>query len=130
MSTSPLQGPIADTVKTELYGTLYDVTFVKVSETYDPQKGQTTTTTTDYTCRGFIGEFGKNVVSDGLAKQTDAKFVILQETLTDNNGNKIEPSGEDQIKHDSTTYSVIQESGSFGIQQDPASATWEIQARA
>jgi hypothetical protein len=129
VSTSPLEGPIADKITSGLRDTLYDVTFVQVSESYDPATGTTTTTRTDFTCRGFRDEFGKGVVSDGLAKQTDTKFVLLQQTLTDSNDNQIEPDGDDEIKHDGTTYSIINSDTDFGVQQDPAGATWEIQCR-
>jgi hypothetical protein len=129
MSTSPLKGDIADQVTDGLLDVMYDVTFVEVSESYDPSTGETTSTTTEHTCQGFRDEFGKGVISDGLAKQTDAKFVLLQQTLTDSSGNQIEPDGNDEIKHNATTYSIINDDTSFGVQQDPAGAIWEIQAR-
>lgn len=127
--SSPLQGPIADQITNGLIDQLYDVKFVQVTEDYDPETGETNVTRNEYTCKGFRDEFGKGVISNGLAKQTDAKFLILQQTLTDDSSNQIEPDGNDEIKDQGTTYSIINDGNSFGIQQDPAGATWEVQAR-
>lgn len=126
---SPLQGPIADQITNALIDKLYDITYVQVTESFDPDTGETTVTRNEYTCKGFRDEFGKAVISNGLAKQTDAKFLILQQTLTDDSSNKIEPDGNDEIKHKGTTYSIINGDTDFGVTQDPASATWEVQAR-
>ena len=127
---SPLQGQIADQVTSGLNDVLYDVTFVQVNESFDPTMGQSTVTRNEITCRGFRDQFGKAVVSDGLAKQTDFKYLILQQTLTDSNGDQIEPDGDDEIKtDDGQTLSIINDSTSFGVQQDPAGSIWEIQCR-
>lgn len=127
MSTSPLKGSIADQVTDGLNDLLYELTFVKVSESYDDSSGTTTTTTAEYTCAGFVGEFSKNAVSEGLVQADDSKILILQNTLEDSNGNTIEPEPGDRIKDDGTTYTIPE--GEGAVRKDPADATWTVQAR-
>jgi len=96
VSTSILNdGSLAEQVTDGIRSIMYDVTYVQVDETYDPAAGETTTTRTPLTCQGMRDSFGTGVVSDGLAKQTDIKFVLLQNTLRDGSGNKIQPDGND-----------------------------------
>jgi len=122
-------GSLADKVVDGVRKIMYEITYVQVDEDYDPATGETMITRTPLTCQGMRDMFGTNVISDGLAKRTDVKFIVLQNTLTDGSGNEIEPDGNDEIKLDGTTYSIINDDTSYGIQQDPASAIYEIQGR-
>ena len=98
----------------------YDLTVTRtVPGTYDVETGTTgPATVTDYSCVGFVDVFDQRVVDGTLIQQSDRRVFIAASTLA------ITPTTTtDTVTIGSTDYVIV------SVQQDPAAALWELQAR-
>ena len=118
---------ILDTVSKEMNRALKneveDITFVQVDESLDVATGVVTETTNEFACKGHDQEVSEKFLDNTEVDLSNREFIILQESLTDNNGNQIEPDTDDKVKINGTTFGIVM------VGEDPSSSIWQIVGR-
>ena len=112
-----IQSDIDEAFDTDLSDAVTSFTYREVSRVYDPNDNTVSDTNTDYSSRGVISNFKREVFRDSNVLPTDAKIIILQHELI------VEPVAEALIITSDRTYTIIK------VMQDPAAATWTLQCR-
>lgn len=97
-----------------------DLMFVQVDEDYDPVSGETTETTTEFSCKGHSQEISERFLGRTEVDMKDREMIIHQETLVNGSGNKIEPDTDDRVKEGSMTFDVVV------VGKDPSDAIWKL----
>lgn len=114
--TSFLEGPLAQQLFAGMNNRVYDVTLVQVDDAGN---------TTDIKGRGFVDNYSDFARFGGMADKGDAKVVILQKSLPP----FTLPKRRDRVKARRANDPVEREYTVVEVDQDPAQATWELQAR-
>lgn len=121
--SSLLEGELAKEADESLSDELYDVTLIREGSNYDVESGRSDQSTETYTGKGFVDEYEQKLVADEVVQENDSKVLLVQNTFTDADGNKVKPFTGDSIQARRETYEVV------NVQQDPAQATWTVQGR-
>ncbi len=100
------------------------------ADTDKPWKSGGAATTTTFTCKAMIEQYGAGLRRDSLVNAGDVKVLVLAATLS------TEPKPLDRITmttgpHAGVTFSVVPSStpGGDAVRTDPARAVWELRAR-
>jgi len=112
-----LQTDLAEAFDTDLADAVTSFTYRIVDRTIDTNTNTTSETSTDYSTRGVIGRFKKELFRDSNVLPTDSKITILQHELA------VIPIMEAFIVTSDITYTIIK------VRQDPAHAAWTLQCR-
>jgi hypothetical protein len=103
-------GNVKETVTYKAYQT---------TSSYDPTTGAVTRTETSYTVEGIFLDYKKREIDNANVFVRDQKFLFLQSELA------VTPSLQDRLtRSGGKSWEVI------WVEQDPATATWELQVRA
>lgn len=79
------------------------------------------TTTTQYTCTGFVENFEERQIDGTLVKRGDRKIVLIGDSIE---GGTVAPEAKDRVLIENQVYSIID---IFG--RDPDAATYELIGR-
>lgn len=114
---------IAKTIKDNLGPSLLDATLTKVVNTgvnaADPT-GAPLTSSTDYSCKGFIDSQERRAFDGTLIQDGTRVVVLLGDTIS---GGTVEPTTADKVTIESTVFSIEQ------VDRDPDAATWTLTVR-
>lgn len=112
-----LQSDLEEAFDTDLEDAVTEFTYRIVSRIPNPIDNTVSETNTDYSSRGVIGRFKREIFKDSNILPTDSKIIILQHELA------VEPIPDALIVTTNKLYRIIK------VRQDPAAATWSLQCR-
>lgn len=87
------------------------------SSSYDADSGTVTRTETSTTLSGVFMDYTNREIDGEVIRPRDQKFLFRQALLA------VAPTLNDRIVRSGKTWEV------FGVEQDPAAATWTLQVR-
>lgn len=111
---------LKNTVTRSLKNEVGDVVLHRESGTYNVASGTTNTVEISFSGTGFSQSVSEEYMDDNVVDMSSREIVIYQSTLTDSNGNEIEPDQGDEIEVDGERYKSVV------IDSEPSQTVWVV----
>lgn len=109
---------VRSTVTQNLEDDLKPVELIRESGTYNRVSGTVNTSTLTFSGTGFSQSVSEEFMDVSTVSKDAREIVILQESLTNANGDKKEPKTDDRVKIDKETFDVV------AVNEGPSSTLW------